>query len=198
MSLKTLARIGRAGGLALTALTLFATAAMAASPTFTIFASGGFDVSTGKPDTCSTSEWLFVLNGVSPAGSAPSSIAVVFDKNGSPTATDITLTFTETFLNPVRTTAHYAMPIESTTAGYVFDSASAQLPVGTSYNSFVLSHGSCAGSSTPPAGGAGGGGITPPPTATPELDSVALLGTGLLGMAGYAVTRMRASRGKPS
>ena len=31
---------------------------------------------------------------------------------------------------------------------------------------------------------------------TPELDSIALFGTGAIGMAGYALTRMRAARGR--
>lgn len=194
MSLNTLAPIARAAGLASVALALFATAAMAAPQTFTIYASGGFDASTGKPDTCSTGEWLFVINGISPAGNAPSSISVVFDTSAGATVTDVTLTFAQTFLNPTSTTAHYSVPINATNAGNVFDSASAQMRAGTSFNNFVLSHGSCARTSTPPGGGGGGGGVTPPPTATPELDSLALLGTGMFGMAAYALTRMRASR----
>jgi hypothetical protein len=191
--LNVLEPVARAAGLALAASTMFATAAMAQPQTHTIFANGGFDAVSGKPDTCSTSEWLFVINGISPSGNAPSSISVVFDTNGSTTASDVTLTFQQVFLNPKRTTAHYSIQIDSTNAGYVFDSASAQLLDGTSYNNFVLSHGSCAGTSTPPGGGTGGGG-TPPPGATPELDSLALFGTGMFGLAGYAITRMRASR----
>jgi hypothetical protein len=35
-------------------------------------------------------------------------------------------------------------------------------------------------------------------SATPELDSLALLGTGLVGMAGYAVLRVRAGRRRSS
>src|SRR6266851_5255624 len=182
----------RAAGLALTALTVFASAALAAPSTYTITASGGFDAATGKPDSCSTTEWLFVINGVSPAGTAPTSISVVFDTNGTPTAVDVALTFQQTFLNPPETTAHYSIPIDSTSAAYVFDGASAQLPVSTTYNNFVLSHGSCAGSTS----------ITPPPPppgpgATPELDSLALFGTGIIGLGGYVLTRLRASRRRP-
>ena len=82
----------RAAGLALTALTVFASAALATPSTYTITASGGFDAATGKPDSCSTTEWLFVINGISPAGTAPTSISVVFDTNGTPTAVDVALT----------------------------------------------------------------------------------------------------------
>ena len=52
------------------------------------------------------------------------------------------------------------------------------------------------------AGGAGGnpiggsyGGVNP--AATPELGSLALFGSGALGMAGYALTRLRAGRRRP-
>jgi hypothetical protein len=175
-------------GLALGMVCLFASTALAQSATYTIYASGGFDPSTGKPDNCSTDEWLFVLNGVSPAGSAPSSISVVFDSDGTPTATDINLTLQQTFLNPPETAAHYSLPLDATNSGYVVDGASAQLPDGATYSSFVLSHGSCSGSST-------SGGDTPPPTgSTPELDSLALFGTGALGLGSYALTRLRARR----
>jgi hypothetical protein len=34
----------------------------------------------------------------------------------------------------------------------------------------------------------------PSPSATPELDSLVLLGAGLLGTGGYALTRLRATR----
>ena len=37
----------------------------------------------------------------------------------------------------------------------------------------------------------------PSPGATPELDSLVLFGTGLLGAGGYALTRLRAARRRP-
>ena len=53
---------------------------------------------------------------------------------------------------------------------------------------------------TPVPGGGGGGdpgdigGGLPPVNATPELDSLALMGSGLLGLGGYALLRLRARR----
>jgi hypothetical protein len=46
------------------------------------------------------------------------------------------------------------------------------------------------------AGGNGNGNAFSPPSvaATPELDSLALFGTGAMGMAGYALMRIRAGR----
>lgn len=164
------------------ALTLGVVATAFAS--FPISARGGWDTATGVPGTCSSTEWLFVINGIS-GGPAPDSIVVTFD-NGS-------ADFSQTFLNKPGSTAQYSLAVSSTNATWLVVGATAVLQDGTTYNNFVLSHGSCAGA--PTGGGTGGGGTTPPPpSATPELDSIALFGVGLLGVGGYAMTRIRARR----
>jgi hypothetical protein len=61
------------------------------------------------------------------------------------------------------------------------------IPGGTlAYGEFNLSHVECIGGTGP--------GPNPQPGATPELSSVALFGSGALGLVGYAVARYRARR----
>src|SRR5579859_8012408 len=70
------------------ALTLGVAATAFAS--FTISASGGWNTSTGVPDSCSSTEWLFVINGIS-GGPAPGSIMVKFNTGSA--------NFDQTFVN---------------------------------------------------------------------------------------------------
>jgi hypothetical protein len=167
--------MARSTVLALAATSLLAATAMAS---FTISAKGGWTTTTGKPDSCSTSEWLFVINGIS-GGPPPGSIKVTFDAGSA----DVTLTFVETFQNPQASNAHYAIPITSANTNYTLDGATAVLQDGTTYNNFVLSHGSCAAPPPPPP--------PPPQAGTPELDSLILFGAGAALVGGFGYLRRR-------
>src|SRR5215472_16003430 len=85
----------RASAIALSAIALASSPVLAASSIpasgGTITASGGWTTTTGQPDTCDSTEWMFVINGLSSNASTtntqgnvtyqsyPSSITVVFD-----------------------------------------------------------------------------------------------------------------------
>jgi hypothetical protein len=122
---------------------------------------------------------LFVINGIS-GGPPPGSIKVTFDSGSK----DVTLTFVETFQNPNASNAHYAIPITAANANYTLVGATAVLQDGTSYNNFVLSHGSCGSAPPPPP-------PPPPPSSTPELRSPLLFGVGAALIGGYGFLRRR-------
>lgn len=168
---------GGATALALGAFALMATGVMAATisgPT-TIHPSNFGASLTGY--SCDSTEWLFVINHIT--GTPPASINVTFD-NGSTQSFPMTADLNQN--------AHYSIAVTSSNATLRPTDASAFIGAGTSVGNFVLSHGSCAttgGTVLPPP---------PPPPATPELDSLVLLGSGGLGLVGYGLASLRARR----
>jgi len=193
----------RAAAVAFTALALASTPALAAGTIPAgggmISASGGWSTATGKPDSCSSTEWLFVINGLSSNASRinsqgtvtyhayPNSISVSFDTSVN---VDVPATGVEIFANPSSSNLHYSIPVTAANAQYTLDGATAVFGHSTdgsamTYSNFVLSHGPCATTPPPPP---------PPPGATPELDSLVLFGGGAAGLAGYMLIRRRARK----
>ena len=166
------ATLARSSAFAVILMLAFAASAFAS---FTISASGGWNTSTGKPDSCDSTEWLFVINGIS-GGPAPSSINVTFNDGSS--------NVQRNFLNKPGSTAHYSFLIDATNVNWVVAGATAVLQDGTTYNNFVLSHGSCGSGPPPPP--------PPPPGGTPELDTLLLLVGGAVPV-GVALLRRRRS-----
>jgi len=197
----------KGSAIALCVLALASSPALAASSIpasgGTISAHGGWNATTGLPDTCDSTEWLFVINGLSsnaskinPRGNVtyqayPSSISVWFDNS---TNVDIPQTAVQIFANPPSSTLHYSIPVDSTNSHYKLDGATATFSHSTdgnamTYNNFVLSHGPCASGGTPPPPPP-----PPPPGATPELDSLLLFGSGATGLGGYVLMRLRSRK----
>ena len=136
-----------------------------------------------------------------PGSFNPPTAGFTGDLMPSPTATPDLLTATAvpasvTLEPPVAT----ATP-DSPTATPVPASVTLEPPVATVTSSPAAptaTTGTLTGSIVPPVSGAGGlvggnGGI-PNPAQTPELGSLALFGTGVAGMAGYALARFRSRR----
>lgn len=190
MHLSTLSRClrppgGGHGAVRAAALALLVTGALSSTALAdtTVTIGGGFSPTTGKPESCDSTEFLFVINSIS--GPAPTSITAVFDTGpGTPT---FSVSVPRTFLNPPGSTAHFSLAIDASNKMDVLSTATVIVPTGTTIGNFVLSHGSCAPftTTTPPP---------PPPGGTPELDTLALFAAGALGVAGYAINRRRASR----
>jgi hypothetical protein len=149
-----------------------------------ITASGGWDTTTGKPTSCSTTDWLFTLSGTS-AGQAPASITALFRVGSSLT----TLNLAQTSNNPDGSLVRYSVPVTSGNADYRLVGALAMLQTESDDQtniSFSLTHGGCGTASTqgPPP---------PPPTpsSTPELGSLVLFGMGAASIGSYALMRRR-------
>jgi len=141
--------------------------------------------SSGIADSCSDTEWLFVLNGIAAANAndVPQQISVTFT-NG--TTTTFPLTSLQGNLANGAGNAHYSIAVTAQNGSLGIKSAFFVVPAGmTAYNQFVLSHGGFCGPKSPPP---------PPPGGTPELDSILLFAAGLTGLGCYVALRRRARR----
>jgi hypothetical protein len=170
----------RSLGFASAMVLVFAITASADDST-AITASGGWDTTTGKPTSCSTTDWLFTLSGTS-AGQAPASIIALFRVGTTLTTVDLP----QTSNNPDGSLVRYSVPVTSGNADYRLVGALAMLQTEADGEniSFSLTNGGCGTVVTqgPPP---------PTPSSTPELGSLVLFGMGAVSIGSYALMRRR-------
>jgi hypothetical protein len=141
------------------------------------------------PSSCGTqlAEPFFVINQISPTGALPHTIQITFQNSSGGGTTTVTSTGFSS--QGGGQNFHYWIDLPSSASYTAITDATVVVPAGTSIGEFVWSHTDCVGGTPPPP-------PPPPPpvSATPELDSLLLFGSGALGLSGYALTRWRARR----